>query len=314
MNTNTIAPPDPAFAIRPDPPAGRDPSNLDSILTDQSLAAGADRRGERATRADGWTPDRIRTFLLTLADCGVVTDAAAAAGISVRSAYNLRNRAEGRAFHYAWEAALQIAKRRLADAVMSRAMHGCVDQIRRDGQVVAERVRFDNRLSMAILTRLDQRVKAADAEAGAVRAVVAEFDQFVGIASSGGAGASEFIAARREEEAGPEDILERLDNFARYQVGLPEEIDTFDLNSEQRDRWTAEQFERARRAGVLDRLAEEAAAGEWRAGAPAFDGSVPEYGPGGEMRWAMSGGGHLSFQAPQPPPPTADGNDELREL
>ena len=41
---------------------------------------------ERRFRHDGWTPDRQRDFIAALAQTGCVTDAAAAVGMSVRSA------------------------------------------------------------------------------------------------------------------------------------------------------------------------------------------------------------------------------------
>ena len=47
-------------------------------------------------RHDGWTPERLRTFLETLAACGVVADACRAASMSPQSAYALRNRRAGR--------------------------------------------------------------------------------------------------------------------------------------------------------------------------------------------------------------------------
>ena len=73
-------------------------------ISDELLIPAADR-STPTHRHDGWTPDRIKTFLNTLAECGVVADAACAAGMSARSAYNLRNRAEGGPFAVAWNAA-----------------------------------------------------------------------------------------------------------------------------------------------------------------------------------------------------------------
>ncbi len=186
----------------------------DDSWIEPALGAGADCRGGRETPPDGWTPERIRTFLVTLAGSGCVLTAAKAAGMSAKSAYALRNRAEGRAFHYAWEAALQIARRQIADGLVRRAIHGCVDRIIRNGVVVAERHRFDNRLSMAALTRLEQRFASDSDDAEAVRIVVEEFDDFVGIVSEGGAGSAAFIWDRRALGKGKgraERLMERLD-------------------------------------------------------------------------------------------------------
>ena len=43
---------------------------------DEVLAAGRDKRGDRETRHDGWTAERIRLFLETLAETGTVETAA----------------------------------------------------------------------------------------------------------------------------------------------------------------------------------------------------------------------------------------------
>jgi len=116
----------------------------------------ADNPHRRTIRADGWTPERIRTFLYKLAETGVVAEAARAAGMSRQSAYALRRRAGGRSFDIGWRVALSCAQRAIDDAFRSRVLHGRVDVIVRDGKVWGERHRHDNRLTMAVLTRLDR--------------------------------------------------------------------------------------------------------------------------------------------------------------
>ena len=91
----------------------------------------------RHGRHDGWTPERKRLFHETLAGGGVVSDAARAAGMSAQSAYNLRHRDP--LFDAGWDAALLLARRRLADDLYARAVNGCVEQIHKDGVIVAER-------------------------------------------------------------------------------------------------------------------------------------------------------------------------------
>ena len=229
-------------------------------VSDELLHVGRDRRPGRVQRADGWTPERIRVFLHALAACGVVSDAARAAGMSVRSAYYLRSRAEGGPFNIAWNAAHQLARRRLADAAFSRAIHGEVEVIVRDGVVWGERHRYDNRLTLGLLTRLDKLAEANDDESRAARFVIQEFDQFVEIICRGGAGAVEFIAAREQSECRPSlndaaRNLERLDNYRRYGAGLPDEIDVSDLDPAAIADWTEEQKERAERAGLIGEIA-----------------------------------------------------------
>lgn len=197
-------------------------------LVDRAQQAARDKSPGRAGRHDGWTPDRIRTFLDALADCGVASDAARAAGMSVQSAYRLRNSAAGRAFHLAWNAALQLARRRLADEVMSRALHGCVDVIVRDGQIWGERHRYDNRLTMAVLARLDRQAQLDDHDNEDTRLVAEEFDEFVDLVSAGGDGADRFIGTRRTAERGffgsrEARLLHRLENYRRNRTGIPED-------------------------------------------------------------------------------------------
>ena len=114
----------------------------------------------RHHRRDGWTPVARAGFLETLARSGVVTDACKAVDLSSQAAYNLRNR--DRLFAAGWDAAVSMARPRLADELFHRAVNGTVDQIWKDGEVVGERHRHDNRLSMAVLNRLDARTDRAE--------------------------------------------------------------------------------------------------------------------------------------------------------
>ena len=227
------------------------------------LHATADTHPGRAQRHDGWTPERITTFLSALAQCGCVEIAARAAGMTRQGAYALRNRAGGGAFALAWDAAVeQLTHARVADEVRSRALHGCVELIVRDGKVWGERHRFDNRLTMALLTRLDAKRDSRREEDIDTRIVAGEFDQFVAIAARGDVdAAAAFLADRRDagwtncEQAR---LLTRLGNYQRYGVGLPEEIPVTDLDSTDPADWTEEQVERARRAEILEEEEDEA--------------------------------------------------------
>jgi hypothetical protein len=102
----------------------------------------------------------MRDFLSHLAECGIVKDACLAVGMSARAAYNLRDRDP--LFAAGWEAASAMARPRLADEAYARAVNGMVDRIYKDGFLVAERHRYDNRLTMSVLARLDARVDRAE--------------------------------------------------------------------------------------------------------------------------------------------------------
>jgi hypothetical protein len=134
-------------------------------------------------RHDGWTPERKRDFLSRLAEGWTVVDACFSVGMSAQGAYNLRNR--DRLFATGWDAACLMARQPVADEVYSRSMHGVVEKVVRDGAVVAERHRYDNRLTMAVLTRLDRRADAPPAPDRACDAAVANWAAFLDCVGKG---------------------------------------------------------------------------------------------------------------------------------
>jgi hypothetical protein len=131
----------------------------------------------RRLRHDGWTPDKKRLFLERVAECGIVSEACRAAGMSARAAYNLRDRDP--LFAAGWEAASAMARPRLADEAFSRAMNGMVDRIYKDGAIVAERHRYDNRLTMSVLARLDARVDRAEERGDPHLRLVGRWDEYL---------------------------------------------------------------------------------------------------------------------------------------
>ncbi|HZF93260.1 MAG TPA: hypothetical protein VEZ20_00150 [Allosphingosinicella sp.] len=131
----------------------------------------------RRLRHDGWTPEKMRLFLERFAECGVVVEACEAAGMSARAAYNLRDRDP--LFAAGWDAASVKARAPLADEAFSRARNGVVERIYKDGVVVAERHRYDNRLTMAVLARLDSRIDRAEANGAPHLAVAARWDDYL---------------------------------------------------------------------------------------------------------------------------------------
>lgn len=108
-------------------------------------------------RHDGWNGEKKATFCRELAETGVVSDACFAARMSAKSAYALRQR--DHVFASAWEAALSMARARLADDLLARSLQGSQELITRDGTIVGERHHFDNKLAFAMLRRLDRRAE-----------------------------------------------------------------------------------------------------------------------------------------------------------
>jgi hypothetical protein len=131
----------------------------------------------RRLRHDGWTPEKKRLFLERLAECGIFVEACEAAGMSARAAYNLRDRDP--LFAAGLDAACVKARSPLADEAYSRARNGVVERIYRDGVVIAERHRYDNRLTMAVLTRLDSRIDRAEEKGAAHLGLVANWDDYL---------------------------------------------------------------------------------------------------------------------------------------
>ena len=107
-----------------------------------------------ATRHDGWTGEKMATFCEALAETAVVAEACDAARMGISGAYAARRR--NPVFAAAWDAALSIARERLADTLLARSMEGNIEQIYKDGELVGERHVLDNRLGLAILRRLDR--------------------------------------------------------------------------------------------------------------------------------------------------------------
>jgi hypothetical protein len=129
------------------------------------------------TRRDGWTPFARRLFLEVLAETGRVSTACEYAGLTKQSAYALR--ARDPLFAAGWDAACEIARAPLADALYEKAVDGVTDIITKDGEVVAERHRFDSRLSIAVLHRLDKRCDRAEERGSRHTAAVRNWDQWL---------------------------------------------------------------------------------------------------------------------------------------
>ncbi|MDE2560895.1 MAG: CHRD domain-containing protein [Sphingomonadales bacterium] len=114
-------------------------------------------------RHDGWTPERRVRFLEGLAACGCVRSACASVGMSFQSAYVLRRR--DALFAAGWDAALLRARELAEDTLMARALHGVTETVYYRGEAVGSRTRFDPRLLLALLTRLDIRAGEEGADA-----------------------------------------------------------------------------------------------------------------------------------------------------
>ncbi|MGN3974003.1 hypothetical protein [Tsuneonella sp. SYSU-LHT278] len=122
------------------------------------IAALADDPADLAPHAV-FTRERQVAFLHALAGSGAVRPSAAQAGISYRTAY--RERRASPAFRRAWDAALLSARALHEDVLASRAIDGVEEEVWYHGEVVATRRRYDARLLLAHLARLDRLTEDA---------------------------------------------------------------------------------------------------------------------------------------------------------
>lgn len=106
-------------------------------------------------RLAGWTAERQRNFIDILSLTGSVGEASAAAGVSSRSAYRLRNRAGAESFAKAWDMALQLSVTRLLALAFDRAINGRVERFYKDGELVMERRLPSDRLLTWLIAHLD---------------------------------------------------------------------------------------------------------------------------------------------------------------
>lgn len=214
----------------------------------------------RRPRHDGWTPERQAAFLAHLADCGTVAEACRAVGLSPQSAYAFRKSRNGRGFAIGWDAALLHARTILADSVFARALHGTTETLRRDGEVVAERHRFDNRLAMAVLTRLDAQAERIGREGDTSRIVADDFEDYLDCLAEGGD-----VLAFVEERRPPVPVYGAVDREAiapiiaeiRRERERRNPVYTDDLDPAEMASWTDDQWDRADRSGLLAGIPDE---------------------------------------------------------
>jgi hypothetical protein len=270
----TDEPASPLHLPAPPPAGGEDAAYWRGYHAALAAAAapGADERDSprvRRMRCDGFTGAKQVVFLESIAAGFTVAEAAERAGVSPTTAYNFRNRRQGRAFNIGWEAASRRARRPYADMLQDRGVAGQTDTSRdKDGALVGTRHRHDNRLAMAMLTRLDRKAEAYREDERLVTVVAEEFEELLDIIEAGG-DAEHFIHSRTPpardygpRDRAPEPDEARKDHYDRhhlYDRVAPADIDISDIDPDGMGDWTDDQWARAERSGLLDRLeAEEA--------------------------------------------------------
>ncbi|WP_363321763.1 DUF3597 domain-containing protein [Sphingomonas sp.] len=267
--------------------------------------------GPVETRYDGWTPDKQAIFLRVVSEGHSITHCCRVVRMTKQSAYALRRSARGAGFALGWQAALILGRERLADEMLDRALNGVVETITTPNGEVTERHRHDNRLGMAMLSRMDRVADAARADAShaAARLVAQDFDQYLDLVGRDGgpARAGLFLGARADaaaaDELAPIRALARADKWLRTHTDLAEPVDATDLDPAARAGWTGEQWGRAEAVGLVQ-LAPPADArdGSGKLGQPddAADAKEPVWWDMFEERWRT----HF------PPPEDFDGEED----
>jgi hypothetical protein len=131
----------------------REPSAPDPLPADDDLPAFTPVPMARSRR-DGWTPERQRGFIATLAESGIVAKAARSVGMGVRSAYALRRRPGAESFAIAWDMVEDEARERAFAFVMEHVINGATRPRFYRGRFVGTIHGVENRMAMAALRAL----------------------------------------------------------------------------------------------------------------------------------------------------------------
>lgn len=138
--------------------------------------------GTPAPPARGWTPERKAGFLDHLAARGNVRLACAQVGLSAEAAYRLRRRDP--LFARAWAAALVLAQEKNEQVLADRAIDGIEEEVWYRGELVGTRRRYDTRLFLAHLARVDRQIAtqtASQVESGSGNGDAARFDELLAL-------------------------------------------------------------------------------------------------------------------------------------
>ena len=156
-----------------------------------------------------WTPRLQREFLEAFATNGSVKISAAKVGMSPAAVYQLKQRPEGAAFRLGCAAALLIARGRLVDELLDRAIWGHDEMTtvyREEDRSFYKRRRIDSRLGLAMLARLDRMVetRAREGEELLAQTIAGDWPGFLSLFDAAEAARTSIDAETASAEA-PED-------------------------------------------------------------------------------------------------------------
>jgi hypothetical protein len=185
-----------------------------SRTTPNALTTAADAAGtDSADLATDLPLETQAAFVRTLAQWGNVRAAAQQVGVSRGHLYRMRRASER--FRNLWDAALLLARPQVEEVLADRALNGVQETVFYHGEEVATRTRYDSRLLLAHLGRLD-RLATSHAVAVAARdfdaqvelwlepAPVYDWDEDEEDWPAGDADADEALDAAERDAAGEE--------------------------------------------------------------------------------------------------------------
>ncbi len=178
-----------------------------------------------------WTPACQRAFLEELACTGSMLRATKHVAKSPRSAYDLRFRRDGAAFRLGWDAAILISRDVISDMLMDRAVNGYEEVTSKQDDGTVMRGKFDNRLGMGLLGRLDRMSEAQalkGSRSGQIQLIVQDFESFLDLIERGGKGseAALFFEARDPDPAESRRAFDcELDRISAAETAVPDMLD-----------------------------------------------------------------------------------------
>lgn len=151
-----------------------------------------------------WTPRLQRDFLEAFATNGSVKISAAKVSMSPGAVYQLKQRPEGAAFRLGCAAALLIARSRLVDELLDRAIWGhdeLTTVYREEDRSLYKRRRIDSRLGLAMLARLDRMVetRAREGEEMLAQTIAGDWPGFLSLFDAAEAARTATTDAASEE-------------------------------------------------------------------------------------------------------------------
>jgi hypothetical protein len=216
-----ILPPGPPAdhgAVQPDEPAELTPEQQRRHDIDDFLAA-YERIAPAQERRDGWTPFLRKLFLQVIAEGGGITAACEYTGMSRSSAYSLE--ARDRVFAAGLAAASHFARNPMADDYFEKGRNGITETITRSDGVTITRHRFDSRLSIAVLNRLDRRCDRAEERGSLHLAAVRNWDEYLRLVGEGDDKAAEALLDRPAEDGVDGEPFRRRGEQAKQRPTCP---------------------------------------------------------------------------------------------